>query len=115
MTIIEARNAPKVTFPKIVAIINSHGVISGEQRARRGRREQAAAKGEARRKAVATRRSAQSATGDEIKVNLPLTRRRRATSLSPSAGLLARNAARGRGRALTRGRGGRSTRSRNVA
>ena len=89
--------------------------MSAEQRAGRGRREQATAEGEARREAVATRRRIRSATGDEIEVDRPLTRRRRALSSSPTAGPSARNAARGRGRGSIRGRGGRPTRSGNVA
>jgi hypothetical protein len=119
MTVIEARNAPKVSFPKVIADINSRGAISAKQRAGRGRREQAVAEGEARREAVATRRRARSATGDEIKVNRPVTRpvtrRRWAVSLSSSAGPSARNTARkGGGKASTRSTRGVSRRSRSV-
>ena len=55
MTVIEARNAPKVTFPTIVADMNSRQAVSAKQCAYWGRREQAMAKGEARCEAVATR------------------------------------------------------------
>ena len=93
MTVMEARNAPKVTFPKIIADMNNRQAVSAEQRAGRGRREQAMAEGEARREAVAARRRARSTTGDEIEVDRPATRRRRAASSSPSAGPSARNTA----------------------
>jgi hypothetical protein len=38
MTAIEARNAPKVSFPKIVANMNNRRAISAEQRVGRGKR-----------------------------------------------------------------------------
>ena len=111
MTIIEARNALKVHFPKIVADMNNLGAINAEQRAGWRIRTQNAVEEEIRRDAVAARRRARSVTGDEIEMIRPVIRRRLAASSGPIAGPSARNTARRRDRASIRGRGGRSTRS----
>jgi hypothetical protein len=114
MTVLEARNAPKVSFPKIVADMNSRGAISAEQRAGRGRRMQNTIEEENRREAIAARRCARSLTGDEIEVNRPATRRPQAPSSSPTAGPSARNTAKRGGNASTQGSRGGSRRGRSA-
>ena len=118
LTLTQANSTAKVSFAKIVELMNQRGPIRAQQRKARGKRTRREVKEEDDDSEV-NGRADSVGTGDVIRVQMPATRRPRTeasvSNSSPSAGPAARNAARGRGRGYVERRVTRSTRGRGVA